>query len=195
MGLIVPVSTGLILCRRTNLNEHSKMNGKCQRGLRLVETKIQGELLRRVCFHWTLFLILSVGLTIGLHVLSNDPSVPLANQVWQMAITNFWPFLALVALLPYFLVDTVRLSSSFAGPVVRLRRAMENLAQRGNTQPLVFREGDFWLSTADAYNAVVDRQMQLQERIATLEAELSQYQDQPHDRCLVSLESSGAQNV
>lgn len=168
------------------------MNGKCQRGLRLVETKIQGELLRRVCFHWTLFLILSVGLTIGLHVLTNDPSVPLANQVGQMAVTNFWPFLALVALLPYFLVDTVRLSSNFAGPVVRLRRAMENLAQRGDTQPLVFRDGDFWLSTADAYNAVLDRHMQLQERVKALEAELSQYQDSPSESSTVDSSSCGA---
>ncbi len=152
------------------------MSSKCQRGLRLVEGKIQGELLRRVCMHWSLFLLLSVGLTIGLHVLTNDPSVPLANQVWQMAASNFWPFLALVALLPYFLVDTVRLSSNFAGPIVRLRRAMESLAQTGDTRPLTFREGDFWQSTADAYNAVLDRHMQLHERIANLEAALERYQ-------------------
>lgn len=154
------------------------MSRKSQRGLRLVEGKIQGELLRRVCWHWTLFLALSVGLTIGLHVLTTDPGVPLTKQLWQMSVTNLWPFLALVALLPYFLVDTVRLSSNFAGPIVRLRRAMEGLVQKNDTQPLTFREGDFWLSTADAYNAVLDRQMRLQERVATLEAELQQYKSE-----------------
>lgn len=150
------------------------MQNKCQRRIRLVEVKVQGQLLRRICLHWTLFLLLSVGLTIGLHVLTNDPSIPLATQIWKMAANNFWPFLALVALLPYFLVDTVRLSSNFSGPIVRMRKAMEGLAQRNDTQPLTFRDGDFWQSTADAYNAVVDRQMQMQERIDELEAELKE---------------------
>ncbi|MBL8889020.1 MAG: hypothetical protein JNL67_03520 [Planctomycetaceae bacterium] len=150
------------------------MQNKCQRRLRLVEVKIQGQLLRRICLHWTLFLLLSVGLTVGLHVLTNDPSVPMANQIMRMAANNFWPFLVLVALLPCFLVDTVRLSSNFSGPIVRLRRSMEGLAQRNDTQPLAFRDGDFWQSTADAYNAVVDRQMQMQERINELEAELKE---------------------
>ncbi len=141
-----------------------------------MEGKIQGELLRRVCVHWTLFLTLSFGLMIGLHVLTNDPSEPLASQVWQITANNFLPFLALVALLPYFLVDTVKLSSNFAGPIVRLRRAMESFAQKGDTKPISFREGDFWLSTADAYNAVLDRHMKLQEQVAELEAELERLQ-------------------
>jgi len=147
---------------------------KCQRGLRIVESKIQGELLRRVCLHWSLFFLLSLSLTIGLNVLTSDPNVPLMNQVVKILSVNFWPFLALLALLPYFLVDTVRLSSSFAGPIVRLRRSLEALAQTGDTTPLSFRDGDFWLSAADAYNAVVDRQMQLQERVKELELQLQQ---------------------
>ena len=171
------------------------MSVQCQRGLRMVEQKIQGALLRRICFHWSLYLVLAVGLTVGLHVLTSNPRVPLANQLWQMTANNVWPFLALVAVLPYFLLDTVRLSSSFAGPVVRLRRAMEGLAQRGDTKPLLFRDGDFWGSTADAYNAVVDRHMHLQERIAVLEAELSQYKDDRQDRVVDSTKTTGVQNV
>jgi hypothetical protein len=146
---------------------------KCQRGTRIVEGKVQGELLRRVCLHWSLFFLLSLSLTVGLNILTSDPNVPLMNQVVNVLALNFWPFLVLVALLPYFLVDTVRLSSSFAGPIVRLRRSLESLAQRGDTTPLAFREGDFWVSAADAYNAVVDRQMRLQDRIEELEAQLA----------------------
>ncbi len=148
------------------------MSNQCQRKFRVVDQRVQGALLRRTCLHWCSFLILSIAVTAGLGILTGDPSRPLSNQLTDIAAANFWPFLTLCAMLPMFLVDTVRLSSRFAGPMVRMRRQMERLAKEGDTAPITFREGDFWLSAADHYNSIVDRYMMQEERIAELQQQL-----------------------
>lgn len=150
------------------------MTNQCQRKFRVVDQKVQGALLRRTCLHWCSFLILSVAVTTGLGILTGDPARPLSNQILDIAAANFWPFLTLIAMLPMFLVDTVRLSSRFAGPMVRLRRQMERLAKENDTAPIHFREGDFWIAAADQYNGVVDRFMIQEERIAELEQQLAE---------------------
>jgi len=148
------------------------MSHKCKRRLRIVESRLQGELLRRICLHWFSFLLCSLTLTVFMGVLTADPNLPLSNQIIAIASANFWPFLTLLALLPMFLVDMVKLSSNFAGPMVRLRRALEGLAQGTSTKPLVFRDGDFWQSSATAFNAVVDHQIQLKQRVEELEQQV-----------------------
>lgn len=155
----------------------NKPTANCQRRLRIVEGRLQGQLLRRVCWHWSLFLLVAATLTAGLGLLTSDPQIPLSNRLWQMGTTHMLPFLVLLTLLPYFLVDTVRLSNRFAGPVRRLRTGLEDLAYRNQAQPLVFRDGDFWVSTAVAYNAVVERQQAMQNRINQLEVELERAQE------------------
>ena len=50
----------------------------------------------------------------------------------------------MVILLPVFLYDTVKLSNRFAGPVIRLRRAMQAISQGNAVEKLQFRENDFW---------------------------------------------------
>jgi hypothetical protein len=173
------------------------MSMSCKRRTRIVDGRIQGELLRRVCMHWALFLILSISLTVGLNILTSDPAIPLGNQIVDSIAVNFWPFLTVLALLPFFLVDTVRLSSNFAGPMVRLRRALEGLGTKADSKPLVFRDGDFWIGTAEAYNQVAERFAAMQERIEVLEQAL----EEKSDRCrptmapLVGVESSESQCV
>ena len=156
----------------------------CQRRLRIVEGRLQGQLLRQVCWHWSLFLLIAATLTIGLGLLTSDPQTSLSNQLWQIGTTHMLPFLVLLTLLPYFLVDTVRLSNRFAGPVRRLRTGLEDLAQREQVQPMVFRDGDFWVSTAVAYNAVAEQQQAMKNKIKQLEAELERVREQSTARDL-----------
>lgn len=152
----------------------------CQRRLRIVEGRLQGQLLRQVCWHWSLFLLISATLTLSLGLLTADPTTPFSNRLLQVAATQMLPFFVLLTLLPYFLVNTIRLSNRFAGPVRRLRNALEDLAYRNQARPLVFRDGDFWGSAADAYNAVVEQHQQMQDKIDDLEAELErQRESQP----------------
>ena len=60
-------------------------------------------------------------------------------------------------LLPMVVVDIIRLSNRFAGPLVRLRRAMRALARGEHVQPIYFREGDFWQEFANEFNGILAR--------------------------------------
>ncbi len=154
------------------------MSKSCHRKMRVMDQSVQGALLKRTCLHWFSFLVLSICITSGLGILTGDLTKPIADQLSRIAASNFWPFITLVAMLPMFLVDTLRLSSRFAGPMVRLRRSMDNLADHDDTSPLIFREGDFWKASADSYNSVVDRYMMQQDRIAELEQQLAEARGQ-----------------
>ena len=67
---------------------------------------------------------------------------------------------ALVAsliLLPMVIIDIIRTSNRFCGPLLRLRRSMRALAQGERVEPIRFRKGDFWGEFAEEFNAVVAR--------------------------------------
>ena len=60
-------------------------------------------------------------------------------------------------LLPVFILDTIKLSHRFAGPIYRLRNTIRSLAQGEEFRPLKFREVDFWQSLAEDFNVMVAR--------------------------------------
>ena len=69
--------------------------------------------------------------------------------------------IASFVLLPMVVLDIIRLSNRFAGPLVRLRRSMRALAQGEEVRPIHFRENDFWQEFADEFNAIATRMGQL----------------------------------
>ena len=54
-------------------------------------------------------------------------------------------------LLPLVIVDMIRLSNRFTGPMLRLRRGMRALSQGENPEAIEFREGDFWEEFAEEF--------------------------------------------
>ena len=87
---------------------------------------VQGTLLLHVVGHWLLFLVTAVVFLLFIEMISGDP-----RQVWSNLARRHGPTaLAMVVLGPIFLRDLVKLSNRFTGPVVRLRRAMHELATR-----------------------------------------------------------------
>ena len=118
---------------------------------------VQGALLRRLACHWALFLFANLMALTGWRILVTDPFGDWAQH--QQALFNAYVpciFVSL-ALLPAFIWDSLKLSNRFAGPVVRLRSALKALAEGREVQPLSFRKGDFWMSLADDFNAVLRR--------------------------------------
>jgi nitrogen fixation/metabolism regulation signal transduction histidine kinase len=63
----------------------------------------------------------------------------------------------MVFLLPVFVVDTIKISHRFAGPVYSLRRALREIAEGKPPRKLKFRRHDFWHELADDYNAMLLR--------------------------------------
>ncbi|HUG69576.1 MAG TPA: hypothetical protein VMM76_17625, partial [Pirellulaceae bacterium] len=61
---------------------------------------------------------------------------------------------ASAVLLPIVMFSSIRISSRFAGPMVRVRRTLKELA-RGDTTPMrSFRKNDFWSDTVDDINEI-----------------------------------------
>jgi hypothetical protein len=65
--------------------------------------------------------------------------------------------LVVIFLLPVFIVDTIKISHRFAGPIFNLRRAMRNVGNGESPRPIKFRQNDFWQGLADEYNALLRR--------------------------------------
>lgn len=121
-----------------------------------IDPEVQGSLLVRLAIHWGLFVVanciafafwetLVEGAAGGMAT-----SSPLLRGVVPCLITS-------AALMPAFLYDALKLSNRFAGPVLRLRRALRELAEGRPIEPLKFRKGDFWESAADDFNAAIRR--------------------------------------
>ncbi len=129
---------------------------KSERKKTFVDPKVQGALIRRLIFHWLTFLAVASLIAFCLQVLSNP-----FQSIGQHAQNLWWthgPFLlVMVFLLPVFVLDTIRLSHRFAGPIYRLRVTIRSIAE-GNPAPrLKFRDFDFWHGLADDFNRMVDR--------------------------------------
>jgi hypothetical protein len=128
----------------------------CNRKKKFVDPEVQGTLTRRVLLHWLAFAGVSAVLTFGMHWMS-DPFAPL-NEVVAGAWWTYSPvFLVLLCMLPLFIVDTIKLSSRFAGPLVRFRRAVSDLADGQPPESIEFRNSDFWREMATDLSRVAKR--------------------------------------
>ncbi len=114
---------------------------------------VQGVLLLHVVGHWLMFVIVAGLFLLFIEMLSGDP-----REAWpHMPQRNGPSMLAVFVLAPIFLRDLFKLTNRFAGPMVRLRRAMRDLAQGDDVAPIHFRDGDFWKDLATDFNRVVQR--------------------------------------
>ena len=62
----------------------------------------------------------------------------------------------MVFLLPVFVLDTIKMSNRFAGPIYRLRQTIRSIAQGDPPPRLKFRDFDFWQGLAQDFNQMVD---------------------------------------
>jgi hypothetical protein len=121
-----------------------------------VDPKVQRALVRRMVLHWVAFFAVASLVAFCLQLLTNPfrPFEQLVREVWW----THGPFLlVLFFMLPVFIVDTIKLSHRFAGPIYRLRNVIRSIAHGDRYQPLKFREFDFWQGLADDFNEMVER--------------------------------------
>jgi hypothetical protein len=136
---------------------------KPRRTKHFIDSNVQGALARRIIFHWVMFLSVASFVAFVLQVLSN-PFRPIGEHVQDL----WWsqgPFLLVTFfLLPVFIVDSIKLSHRFAGPIFSLRRTIRAVAQGETPRPLKFRRRDFWHDLAEDYNAMLVRLGALEEQ-------------------------------
>ena len=137
---------------------------KHKRKKNYVDNKVQGALLRRIFSHWLMFFLVAGASVIMLQTLLGDSNVPVWDRLrYQTGEFSFFA-LVMVALFPVFMLDTVRFSNRFVGPIGRLRRHLQQLA-KGDTSECNFRGDDFWSEAATEFNVVAALVKKQQEEI------------------------------
>ena len=133
-----------------------------KRRTKFIDRSVQGQLLLRVFAYWTLcmagmFIILA-GVPIVLSWLVVSDGAPTSRQLLLQTWRTFWPALfASGLLLPLLLLDVLRVSHRFAGPMYRLRNALRDAADGKPVAPIQFRDGDFWCEMAEEFNRLSAR--------------------------------------
>jgi hypothetical protein len=121
-----------------------------------VNRPIQGALIARVALYWLLGMFIQSLLIMLLSVASGS-----TDDLFQRS-QEFWWHVKLIGVsslltLPLLVLDIIKLSHRWVGPINRLRSAMQDLAMGEPVRPLTFRAGDFWKDLADDFNTVLTR--------------------------------------
>jgi len=121
-----------------------------------VDPKVQWALVLRVILYWFVCLI-AISLMLLCWRIVTGPA-----RMFYTHFDDMWFFygpaaVASLLLVPLVIVDVVRLSNRFTGPLLRLRRSMRALARGEEVEPIRFRDGDFWQKFAEEFNAVAAR--------------------------------------
>ncbi len=132
------------------------MSSVPERKRTFVDRQVQGALVKRMILHWLGFFLTASIVTFVLQTMSN-PFVPIKTHFEELWWTQGPFLLVLIFLLPVFVLDTIKLSHRFAGPIYRLRRTMRAIADGEQPIRLKFRDYDFWHGLADDFNGMIDR--------------------------------------
>ncbi|MEL7499409.1 MAG: hypothetical protein AAFN77_17520 [Planctomycetota bacterium] len=132
-----------------------------------IDNHVQGALLRRILSHWLMFFGVSGFAVILLQTLLGDPSLSIMERMQQQMGEFVFFAIVMVAMFPAFMLDTIRFSNRFVGPIARVRRHLRQLSE-GDTSACAFRGDDFWTDMADEFNKVADLVKSQQEEIERL---------------------------
>jgi hypothetical protein len=145
-----------------------------KRARKYVDRNVQGGLLTRMAIHWGVFFFSSAFAYIVVQAIVSPNGTTFLQRV-QNSITEFSLLgLLMLTLMPAFLLDVVRFSNRFAGPIVRLRRFLRELGENGEVPPLKFRDDDFWMEIAKEFNVCRERIYRQRMEIERLQALLNE---------------------
>lgn len=123
----------------------------------VIDREVQYGVVKTVAIHWVaLFACNSIALVIWVGLFEQP------DLSWKQTLSDsfhrFLPFFIISAvLIPAFVLDTLKLTNRFAGPISRLRAEIENAAEGRPINRLTFRNNDYWHEVADGFNALVER--------------------------------------
>lgn len=122
----------------------------------LIDNNVQLALARRVVGYW-MFCLLTVSFMVLCWEVASGTRGSAADTIGR-TLGRYAPVLvATFVLLPMVLVDSIRWSNRFAGPLMRFRRVLGEFADGESVAPLKFRKGDYWTDLADTFNRLLNR--------------------------------------
>ncbi len=127
-----------------------------RRKRKYVDNRLQGQLLRRMGIHWGALMISSTcALAIWIRLFEHPESS--WGEVLGECFYRYLPFFFVsIVLVPAFILDSVKLTNRFAGPLHRLAVALEQVRQGSKFTPIHFRKRDFLHDLAEDLNAIME---------------------------------------
>ncbi len=124
-----------------------------------IDPQVQGPIVRRVIVYWSAC-ISFVMLPMLLARVVADPSVFVLNHVPGL-IAQYWPILmCMTVMLPLAVLDALKLSNRFAGPIFRIRHELKKHNEGQPVNKIVLRSDDYWHDIANEFNKFTDRVQQ-----------------------------------
>ncbi len=121
-----------------------------------VDPKVQGALVLRVILYWA-FCLITITIMLLCWRIMTGPA-----RLFYTHFSDLWFYygpalIASVLVLPLVVIDSLRMSNRFVGPLLRLRRSMRELTRGEHVEPLGFRDDDFWHDFAVEFNELAAR--------------------------------------
>lgn len=154
------------------------MDPKLERKRLFVDRHVQGGIVARLLLVWAASTGLACMVWFGLQFFAN----PAGDLVTHVAVAGRLAtplILSFLVILPIAVLYLLRFTHRFAGPILRLRRSMRELAAGQTVPRLRFRDGDYWQDLADEFNNVSETLKAARSRIGQLEAKLNTKYDSP----------------
>jgi len=130
------------------------MGNRSQRRRLFIDFPVQGTLLVRAVLFWMVTVISQAIMVLFFSVMTSDSIGDLhGQQIWWYLQLNL---LASALLLPAILLDLLRLSHRWVGPIFRLRASLQALNRGETVEPIAFRDGDFWQELAGEFNQTAE---------------------------------------
>lgn len=138
-----------------------------------VDSHVQGALIRRIFLHWVVFFFVSGMTLVLMKALVGDPELTIVERITSQVGEFTLLSMVLLAIFPAFILDTVRFSNRFVGPIGRLRRQLRELGTEQKTEQCTFRNNDFWSGMAEEFNTVSQLVQNQQQEIERLKSQLA----------------------
>jgi hypothetical protein len=123
----------------------------------LVDREVQNSLAKRILLQWFALMFATALAILAWTRLIEAPTEPW-ESVLNISLGHLTPVvITFLVMLPMFIKDSLSLSNRFAGPIVRVKRALADFADGKPIEPVEFRHGDFWKSLAHEVNRVTSR--------------------------------------
>ena len=114
----------------------------------LADTKIQGAMCLRIASYWIVCQTTLLGTMACFYFLTNGE-----GNISGLAIPGL---LVSSLFLPIALLDALKFSNRFAGPVVNIRGKLKRFAATGTMETIRLRKGDYYSDICEAFNQIPD---------------------------------------
>ncbi len=131
-----------------------------------VNAEIQWAFVQRVALYWLECLLTVFFMTVCWTALTQPVST--SGQLFGTVAANSLPVLgASLLLLPLVMLDTIRTSHRFVGPLVRVRQTLRALSSGQPVSPISYRNDDYWKEFADDVNQLIHEVERLRKSAST----------------------------